>query len=388
MHLEDNLLAPLVEMAHAGYAPDPAQFEIAFLCVLLEERNAIALALDGQYERSGIVYPRGSGDTNAYTTGWIGNHDVVIVYLPGVGNIGSAAAAASIPRTFPGIKLAIVVGVCGVNPHARNNDGQEVVLGDVVVSTTVLRSSYGHQYSDAFSLGREEDTLRLAPVAIRTFLQQLETIIVIQNLEQKTALYSEKILDRGLRPRGQYPGPENDILFDPEYRHKHWVEDECETCAHCQHRTHQVCSRALRAPCAELGCDMRYLVPRQRLRLASGFHPDGTPIRDRGQVECARQPSIWFGKFASGESVMKSAYHRDQLVEQHGVMGFEMEGAGSWDYIPTIIVKGACDYADSHKNKVWQQYSAITAAACARAIVEQWRSDSVRETPGTYFEAF
>ncbi|KAL5341946.1 hypothetical protein BJX70DRAFT_11388 [Aspergillus crustosus] len=87
----------------------------------------------------------------------------------------------------------------------------------------------------------------------------------------------------------------------------------------------------------------------------------------------AQDPRIWFGRFASAEFVMKSAHHRDILASEYQVITFEMEGAGTWDYLPTIIVKGACDYADSHKNKEWQAYSAITAAACAKAIVEEWR---------------
>ena len=49
-----------------------------------------------------------------------------------------------------------------------------------------------------------------------------------------------------------------------------------------------------------------------------------------------------------------------------------MEGAGTWDQLPTVIVKSVCDYADSHKNKGWQGYAAVTAASCAKAILEEW----------------
>ena len=28
-----------------------------------------------------------------------------------------------------------------------------------------------------------------------------------------------------------------------------------------------------------------------------------------------------------------------------------MEGAGDWDEMPCIVVKGVCDYADCHKHK-------------------------------------
>lgn len=50
-------------------------------------------------------------------------------------------------------------------------------------------------------------------------------------------------------------------------------------------------------------------------------------------------------------------------------------------YLPTIIVKGVCDYADSHKNKKWQKYAAVTAAACTKALLWDWRVPSESSTP-------
>jgi hypothetical protein len=83
---------------------------------------------------------------------------------------------------------------------------------------------------------------------------------------------------------------------------------------------------------------------------------------------------IYFGALASGDQVVKSAQHRDCIAEQENVIAFEMEGAGLWGTIPTIAVKGVCDYADSHKNKVWQLYAAATAAACAKGMLKTWRA--------------
>ncbi|KAL4874699.1 hypothetical protein BJY04DRAFT_224751 [Aspergillus karnatakaensis] len=363
-------------MAHISHPNHARDFEIAFLCVLKVERHAIELALDEEYEPDGMLYTQSACDTNAYTLGRMGNHHVVIVYLPQAGNIGSAAAAASVTTTFTGIKLAIVVGVCGVSPHARDYENQEVLLGDVIVSTTVLRTSSGHQYPDKFILGKEEDTLRLAPVAIRTFLCKLEGILATRRLRQRVARYTESITGQGLQ-QGANPGPALDKLYVSYYRHKHHHEEHCSVCT----APDEVCQGALRSPCVALGCDDAYLVPRPRLDLARGFLPDGTVVEDDESVRNASNPLIIFGKFASGEAVIKSGLHRDELVRAHNVVGFEMEGAGSWGYLPTLIVKGACDYADSHKNKIWQQYAAVTAAAGAKAIVEEWRSGLVHEQP-------
>ncbi|KAL4759686.1 uncharacterized protein BDW70DRAFT_161387 [Aspergillus foveolatus] len=89
--------------------------------------------------------------------------------------------------------------------------------------------------------------------------------------------------------------------------------------------------------------------------------------------------AVHIGTVASADTVMKSSEHRDRLVKSEGVIGFEMEGAGVWDNISCIIIKGVCDYADSHKNKAWQSYAAATGAAAAKAFLEYWESTAREE---------
>jgi nucleoside phosphorylase len=36
---------------------------------------------------------------------------------------------------------------------------------------------------------------------------------------------------------------------------------------------------------------------------------------------------------------------------------------------PCLVIRGICDYADSHKNKQWQDYAAGTAAAYAKELL-------------------
>ena len=69
---------------------------------------------------------------------------------------------------------------------------------------------------------------------------------------------------------------------------------------------------------------------------------------------------------------MKSGEHRDKIAAKEKVIAFEMEGAGVWDNFPCVVLKGVCDYADNHKNKKWQRYSAATAAACMKAFLKEW----------------
>ena len=48
------------------------------------------------------------------------------------------------------------------------------------------------------------------------------------------------------------------------------------------------------------------------------------------------------------------------------------DGSGGFDgRFPCLVVRGICDYADSHKNKRWQGYAAATAAAYAVVLTSR-----------------
>jgi len=98
------------------------------------------------------------------------------------------------------------------------------------------------------------------------------------------------------------------------------------------------------------------------------------------EPEAAQSPEIFVGRIASGDAVMKSSEHRDQIAREHNVIAFEMEGAGVWDELPCIVIKGICDYADSHKSKVWQPFAAGTAAAVAKAMLERYTPTDQRRS--------
>jgi nucleoside phosphorylase len=69
---------------------------------------------------------------------------------------------------------------------------------------------------------------------------------------------------------------------------------------------------------------------------------------------------------------MKSATRRDELSEKfYKALCFEMEAAGTMDVFPCLVVRGMCDYSDSHKAKEYQEYAAATAAAYAREVLLQ-----------------
>jgi len=79
---------------------------------------------------------------------------------------------------------------------------------------------------------------------------------------------------------------------------------------------------------------------------------------------------VHYGTVASGNQVIRDGVTRDQLnSELGGVLCFEMEAAGLMNSFPCLVIRGICDYADSHKNKKWQPYAAATAAAYAKELL-------------------
>ena len=80
-------------------------------------------------------------------------------------------------------------------------------------------------------------------------------------------------------------------------------------------------------------------------------------------------PVVHYGNIASGNLVIKNAQTRDQLSRDLGVLCFEMEAAGLMQDFLSLVIRGICDYADTHKNKEWQGYAAAVAAAFAKELL-------------------
>ncbi|KAI6491352.1 hypothetical protein MCOR11_007124 [Pyricularia oryzae] len=146
--------------------PRPAwrpDFEIAILCALPVEADAVLSIFDEDWDENadGQPYDKAVGDPNAYTTGLVGRHNVVLAHLGNMGNVSSASAAASFRWSFPNIKLALIVGILGVVPFDPKETGitrkTERVLGDVIISEGVVQYDFGRQYSNRFVV---KNTLR------------------------------------------------------------------------------------------------------------------------------------------------------------------------------------------------------------------------------------
>ena len=97
-------------------------------------------------------------------------------------------------------------------------------------------------------------------------------------------------------------------------------------------------------------------------------------VRLPENTEGARAPRevrVHHGLIASGNKVVKDAQSRDLLDKRFGehLLCVEMEAAGLMNDFPCIVVRGICDYADSEKEKTWQEYAAAVAAAYAKELL-------------------
>lgn len=325
-------------------------FHIAIICALPLEFDAVEALLDEYYDET-IKRLGQRGDANWYRTGRLGEHDVVLTCLPDMGQGSASSAASSLLISFGRISLALVVGICGAVPTLPQK--REIILGDVIISDSIVEYGLGKQYPDGFKpTVKVKDTIGRPNREIRSFISGLKTRSMRRRLQEELSKNLAQ-LQGDSETDWKYPGAVHDVLFEPHYRHKHYIHTQAAAClcVRCQSRSDPVCDKALEGDCSTVGC----AGPRiERQRLASHSGP---------------KPLVHFGAMASADTVMKSGEHRDALAQMGKVIGFEMEGAGVWDNLTCLVIKGVSDYADSHKSKVWQNYAAATAASCVKAFL-------------------
>ncbi|KAK5123045.1 hypothetical protein LTR08_006582 [Meristemomyces frigidus] len=248
------------------------------------------------------------GDDNVYTFGRIGTHNVVIAYLP-----------AELP-----IKAGFMVGICG----GVWSEKTDIRLGDVIASQPdgmhggVVQWDFGKMEKDG--IFRRTRTLNKPPRPLLNAVQSLKARHHLKDSEVETHL--NEIMSKYPRIAAKFghQGHRNDELFEASYAHP--AGDSCDE------------------------CDRSRFVGRM-------------PEREDSK------PRIHYGTIASGDEVVKDGPTRDRITRAEGIMCFEMEAAGLMDAFPCVVIRGVCDYADSHKNKRWQPYAAATAACYAKELL-------------------
>ncbi|KAH6687361.1 nucleoside phosphorylase domain-containing protein [Plectosphaerella plurivora] len=328
-----------------------SDFHIAIICALPREADAVYLLCDHFYIDDDIDFGKDPGDSNMYTIATMGRHNVVIVTLPNMGTTSATSAAATLRISYPNIRIALIVGICGGVPVTEQ---KELYLGDVAISTLVVQYDSGRQYPDKFIVRSTiEDSNGRPTKEVRSILALLETEhnrkrLLVQATAQLKKL-QEKAINEDYEANYQEPPNGSDVCYPANFLHKHHISDQG-VCVCIQ--GDKVCPRATEDSCDTCGC---HEAAGDLCRIAAP----------------ARPLKVILGRIGSANMVMKSGEDRDRLARDHKLVAFEMEASGVWDEIPSLTVKGICDYADSHKNKAWQHYAAAQAAAVARALVER-----------------
>ncbi len=360
-------------MSRSGRPASRNDFEIAVICALRIESDAVFAMFDEDWE-DGPKYAKVENDTNAYTMGRIGVHNVVLAYMPGIGKVNSATLTGQLNISFPQIRIGLIVGICGGTPfireHPRYRRDIDVFLGDVIISTQVAQYDLGHLYSNGLKpIDTLQNTLGRPKDEIRAFLHKIQGLNDRKRLEHRIRGYLADVLRQEDFKMWNYQGEDNDILYESKYRHKHQANIDCPT-SECGNTEDKVCEKALDSTCEDLKCHLGKQVRRNRSKKDGNDAADSASVSKKGAE--APSPHVHFGLVASGDSVVKSAVHRDDLADKMEAVGFEMESSGAWESVPVVVIKSVTDYADSHKSYTWQKYGALCGAACMKAFVNEW----------------
>jgi nucleoside phosphorylase len=268
-------------------------------------------------------------------------------------------------KGFPNLKLAILVGICGGVPSAVTKE--EMLLGDVVISTNLIRHDIGRQFPGFFQMyNKPEDQLGDMSYVRENMVALLHTDQWHAKLQNEAKLHfcqlQQMALSKHQHAKYMYPGTASDRLFEPAYSHKHQPFTS-HICAQCQHNPDAPCEDSRYSPCREVGCSDGHVIQRSRLE-------QGRTRERQGLVDVSQAFHVFLGRVASGNMLMRSGKDRDRIAKPNSIMAFEMEGVGVWEQVPSLIIKGVSDYVDSHKNDVWQGYAAATAASATRALLD------------------
>ncbi|KAK6359100.1 hypothetical protein TWF696_000267 [Orbilia brochopaga] len=292
-------------------------YTIGWVCTLPEERTAACAILDEEH----LPLPRQDGlDINVYEFGRVGLCNIIIATPPaglygyGVGR----RALAQMRRSFPSITACLVVGVGGGVPALPQRD---IRLGDVVVSESVV--DLGVRASKLYEATQEGRLVKTRPP--EQFLVAIAELKSESEPWQDIGISVNDITESGgSLPRFNRPPNDSDQLFQADYDHS----SENESCDQCE--TGKLIERPPRT---------------------------------------YDQPHIHYGRIAVSDRVIKRGTTRDRLAQEYGILCFDMAAAGLIDSLPSLVIRGICDYSDSHKSKLWRPYAALSAAAFAKTLL-------------------
>lgn len=310
--------------------PQPNDYTVGWICAIRTEYVAARQFLDEEHTETPPVSPN---DNNAYTLGKIGGHNVVIAVLPDgeYGRSSAASVARDMMHSFCSIRVGLMVGIGGGAPSKRH----DIRLGDIVVNAPrdgkggVFQYDFGKTIQDQSF--KATGFLNQPPALLRAAVTKLSGEYESDGHGLEGDINS--ILQKKKRLQKMYsrPDPSTDRLYQSEVVHL----GNCDSCI-------EVC-----------GTDSSKIIQRSQ------------------RTEDEDNPAIHYGIIASGSQLMKDALVRDMIAAEKDIICFEMEAAGLMNQFPCLVIRGICDYSDSHKNKEWQGYAAMAAAAYAKDLLRR-----------------
>jgi nucleoside phosphorylase len=296
-------------------------YQVCWICPLPIERTAAEAMLDEKH----AAIPNSPLDSNVYTLGRMGKHNIAIAGLPAGNPVAAAVAATHMKYAFPAMRVVLLVGIGGGVPSDRN----DVRLGDIVVSYPegiyggVVQVDRGSTVPTTV----DEDGFEIRGSLNQPPNQLLNVINALRTKHNGLGEFDEpdfmRFLERAIkntpRLRAQYPGQAEDQLFKSCYDHV-LPKSTCKDC-----------------------CNGSQIIQRRKRK--------------------NHEPQIHFELIASANNVRKDGRTREILRRKLNILCFEMEAAGVMNNFACLVIRGVSDYADSHKNDQWQPYAAFTAAA-------------------------
>ncbi|KAA8647224.1 uncharacterized protein ATNIH1004_005914 [Aspergillus tanneri] len=100
----------------------------------------------------------------------------------------------------------------------------------------------------------------------------------------------------------------------------------------------------------------------------------------KGEERGSTDPEIHYGVIASGNTLTKDAIRGDRIVTTMDGQVICFETDGLMTSFPCLVIRGICDYADSHKNDRWHRYAALTAETYAKELLLHVPSGSIQQS--------
>lgn len=339
-------------------------YTVGWICALSIEMEAAQLCLDEEHPDLPIPLR----DTNHYILGRVGIHNVVIASPPSpmVAPPGLIVATDML-KSFPNIDCCLSVGVGSGVPSSTH----DIRLGDVVVGGSGIPSS--------------KHDIRLGDVVVRGGVPRPRNDIRRGDVVVGTTLFSDGSVYRfdlgkiikspslqpiePLVPQLRAPSKAMNKLMDNYELYRHGIEAMVDKILTSSRMLSQ-----FRRPDANTdqlyNCHIVHPLDQKHTHTSnSGDAVVPCLISRHPRYGNDRSPVIHYGNIASGNDIIKDASIRDELAAEQGILCFETEAVGLLENLPCLLIRGICDYADSHKTRDWQGYAALVAAAYAKAVL-------------------